>query len=46
MNREQAWPAVRVPENTSAAVADYAWARDEVGEPGGAVCTQGSLLLP
>ncbi len=37
MNREEACPAVRVPESMSVAVAGYAWARDKVGASGGAV---------
>lgn len=37
MNREEACQAVSVPESMSAEVAGYAWARDKVGESGGAV---------
>jgi len=36
-NREEACQAVPVPESISVAVAGYAWARDRVGESGGAV---------
>ena len=37
MKREEACRAVSVPESMAAAVAGYAWARDRVGESGGAV---------
>lgn len=37
MNREEACQAVTVPESMSAALAGHAWARDRVGESGGAV---------
>ena len=37
MNREEACRAVTVPGSMSSAVAGYAWARDRVGESGGAV---------
>lgn len=37
MNREEACRAVTVPGSMSCAVAGYAWARDRVGESGGAV---------
>ena len=37
MHRKEACQAVPVPESMLAAVAGYAWARDKVGESGGAV---------